>query len=248
MLTWGNKMNKRIFFIIWFIMILSSVAYNQTEFTFFASASYNSFSLEELKQQQEELLNSMNTRNLPYKITQAFPSYYGFKAGFLISLENNEMRTISLGAAVQHQSTGGRIQYQDYSGEDRMDEVLAGTGIGALFNYELHFTSRFDCGFNLAAYYLFSNIALSYHFQVDNIARDQLYKFNSSSLAFEPEIVPSINIWKINIGISFSYLFYLPSTFAFEEDKNSYLRNNMGDKVKLDWSGFRMGLQSSISF
>ena len=240
-------MTNKLFYITGLILFYNFISFSQNSVTFFTIVSYNNYSMSEMAGLQNELLNDMLENNIPADITESFPAYVGFKIGFLIPVDNNDKRIISLGGILQHNSTGGRIHYGDYSGEIGVDQILKVTSIGAILNYESHMSPNFDLALNFSINYMISGLSNEIYLKVGDESQNEELNFNSYSFGLEPEIIPSFNMGIMRFGISLSYLVYFSSSLEYESFSDAYLVNNNGDKVNINWSGFRIGLLASIS-
>ena len=196
---------------------------------------------------QNELLNDIRETNIPAEITESFPPYFGYEFGFLIPVTDTAGSTLSIGGFFEHGSTGGRIHYQDYSGELSVDQLAVETSIGSLIDYETNVSEMFNFGLNFAVSYTSSSFSITSYLQVGDESQEEELNFSSSSFSFEPAIVPSMNLLGMRFGISLSYLIYIPSNLEFDQYSEVYLINKSGDEVTINWSGFRLGLQMRVS-
>jgi hypothetical protein len=228
-------------------VFLNFISFSQSNVKFFSVISYNNYSMDGLKQQQNELLNGILQQNIPAEITESYPAYYGFKIGFLIPLMDEIKSSLSIGSSIQHGSTAGRIHYQDYSGQLRIDQLTNYTGIGAVLQFESHYSSNINLGYNLSINYMLSSLSNEIYFQVGNETQSETLDFSSSSFGIEPEIIPSYQLGLLQIGASLSYLIYIPSDLEYDDISDAFLVNENGDRVDINWSGFRIGAFLSIS-
>ncbi len=240
-------MKFNVFSTIIFLFMLNSIVFSQSKVTFFTTISYDSYSMYELKNLQKELLNSIRESNIPANITDSYPAYIGFQIGILIPFHDFNNHTTSVGGLIGHTSTGGRIHYQDYSGEIRADQTIRETSIGVIIDHQIHFSKKFNLGINFSLNYIFSNMNNSLSTRIGNETQSQDLKFSSSSFGLEPGLVPSLNFGKFRLGVSLSYLICAPSSLEYENMSNAYLVNGKGKKVNIEWSGFHVGIQASVT-
>lgn len=240
-------MKQTSLFMIVLIVILNSAVICQHSVTFLGTISYNTYSMSDLEGIQNELLNDIRELNIPADITESFPAYPGYKFGFLIPVIDTTDRTFSIGGYFEHGSTGGRIHYQDYSGELRADQLAVETSIGTLIDYEYRCNEIFNIGLNFGVSYTLSSFSVTSYLKVGDESQEEELSFSSNSFSFEPAIMPSMYLWGMRFGISLSYLIYIPSNLEFDEYSEAYLINESGDKVNINWSGFRLGLQMRVS-
>jgi hypothetical protein len=203
--------------------------------------------MSDLKGVQNELLNDMTLNNIPAKIIDSYPSYYGFKGGLLIPLQEQESYTISAGGIAEYTSTGGRIHYQDYSGEIRADQIVEAWSLGGMIEYKIHYSEVFDLLLQGSTQYFFSSLKYTLILQVGNNNDTEKPQFHSSSFGIEPCIIPTVKYYGFQLGLSLSYLFFIPTNLEYDQVSNAYLLNKHGDKVNIDWSGFRIGVLISYS-
>lgn len=239
-------MSSKLYSII-LLILLNLTVLGQENIKLFASFNYCNYLLSDLKKQQNEVLNGLITENIPAKITDSYPAYFGFKGGFLIPIIEKEKSTFSVGPSIQHFSSGGRIHYEDYSGKVIMDQLVNSTGIGAVVQYENHSTSNFELGLNLTINYFLSAFENNLEFVVGNSKQTENLEFSSASIGFEPEIIPSYKIGVFQFGASISYLIYSSSNLEFDDVSEAYLVFENGNKVNLEWSGFRIGFYTSLN-
>jgi hypothetical protein len=240
-------MKQTSLFMIVLIVILNFVAFGQHSVTFFGTISYNSYAMGDLEGIQNELLNDMNDLNIPAEITESFPTYFGYEFGFLIPVSDTAGSTFSIGGFVEHTSTGGRIHYQDYSGEVGSDQYAVETSIGTMIDYQIKLSEYFNLGLNFAIGYSVSSLSITSYLQIGEESTEDELNFSSYSFSFEPGIMPSMYLWGLSFGISLSYLIYIPSSLEFDQYSEAHLINQFGDEVNINWSGFRLGLQVRAS-
>ena len=75
-------MNFKLSNIFCLVILLNLISFSQSNVKLFTTISYNNYSMDGLKQQQNELLNGILQQNIPAKITESYSAYYGFKIGF----------------------------------------------------------------------------------------------------------------------------------------------------------------------
>ncbi|RPI06414.1 MAG: hypothetical protein EHM64_03050 [Ignavibacteriae bacterium] len=241
-------MNKKFAFLILPFIIFTTPLPGQSKVTIFTIGSYNSFSMTDLKQLQQELLNDMRTTGVPARIVESYPSFYGFKGGFLIPVQQNETSLFSMGGIAEYTSAGGRVHYQDYSGELRADEIAAVWSFGGIMEYRTNPDNIFCVSFQATSRIFFSMLKYTLVTQVGNSSKTQEMQFHSLSFGLEPGIVPTFKCYDFQLGLSLSYLLFIPKNLQFDENSKADLRNNKGSQVTIDWSGYRIGILLGYSF
>jgi hypothetical protein len=196
-----------------------------------AGAGLGTYSMKDLKQ-----LNNLVLEDLPVeaKITDDFPATLSWRAGIIPF----SYKAASFGMTGSYQSTGSRINYIDYSGEYKLDQVISSYDLSLLIRFKLK-ESRLN---------LYETNYLSYAFTRLKISEMVLeesseYKFKSGSLQYEP---------CLNLGYAFHSFEFL-ANLGYVIDLGGKLVSKDGDDMKLinpetnkrmksNWSGFRFGL------
>jgi hypothetical protein len=220
----------------------------QGNVSFFTLVSYNSFMMSDLRNEQEELQGEMALSNIPAKIVESFPPFYGFKGGFLISMQKGDTNTFSVGGVGEYTSTGGRVHYKDYSGEVRADEMASVVSIGGVINIKKKINETFSVSYQMSIRYFYSSLRYSLLAQVGGSGTSEMLEFFSSSAGIEPAILPTWEILGTQFGLAVSYLVYFPTALKSENYSGRYLINRSRNKVRIDWSGFRIGVLLGYSF
>ncbi len=230
------------------MMLFVTIAFGQLNVILYGKGSYNSFHMNDLKNLQSELLNEITSNGIPAVKTETYPSYVGTVIGLLLPIYEKENNTIFAGVLGEYTSTGGRIHYQDFSGEIRADQVVSAFSLGGTIDYEKYYTEQFDVDFQLSAKLIFSSMKNDFLLQVGDAKQFQQFEFHSTSFGFEPAIIPNIKVSPIQLGISISYLLNLPTYLEYDLFSNAFLINNKGERVTINWSGFRFGFLVGVVF
>ena len=205
------------------------------------SMGYASFSMADFKVFQKELVADFP---VSAKITESFPSYWYYEGGINKIVSEKFILGLNLG----YGSTGGRIHYEDYSGEIGANQLLhyisAVSALGIHLNPEV---SSYSVTIDAKPTVSYNTFTLEYMARIGNqIDKDEV-KFNSINFAFQPTLMVSKNIKMLSIGIGLGYYINVYSGKTYwSEDSNAYLLNNRNEEVKINWSGFR--LSTSLSF
>ncbi len=174
--------------------------------------------------------NSLNP-----KITSNYPAFLYYQPTVIFEFKN-----INLGFLYSHQSTGSRISILDYSGEYRFDSKINSNAFGILSEVKLNpekiLSFRLYSELGVAK----TKLNLIEFFKVyDETLLNDKYAFESYNYYFEP----GIKISYPNNHFCFEFnLGYLKQFGKETLTGKEVLTNELGDKIKPDWSGFRCGL------
>src|SRR5438034_902469 len=89
----------------------------------FVGGGIGTYSMGDMKHLQQEFASEFPVQP---KITSSFPAYWMYEIGATVKLDS----TISIGGNISYYSTGGRIDYSDYSGGLRLDQIATSFSIG----------------------------------------------------------------------------------------------------------------------
>ena len=181
-------------------------------------------------------------------ITDGYPSYYGFRGGFLLSTTESEEDQILYGGFIDYTSTGGRIDYQDYSGMLRVDQIVSAWSFGPTAIYRKSYSELFCINYETSIQLVQSQLHNVFNLRIGSSSKNQIADFHSLSFGIEPSIQPSLKFLGCMAGISLSYLFFLPTSLEYDNYSDAYLVNKNGDRVTIDWGGFKFGLSAEFSF
>jgi hypothetical protein len=221
-------MRKLIFTLI--ISGLSIAAFSQG-FGLELDYGLGQYSMKDLKSFNQEILKTLPVNA---RVTDNFPVTSYWKAGIL----PYSNKTLSLGLTGLYNTTGARIDYIDYSGEYKLDEVLSSYGFGLIFRIALE-TGKLKFSENNELIYAFTRCKMSETI----LDSKQEYNFRSQSFQFEPGIRLAYEIAPFQLAVKIGYNIDFKGTMKLKGDKERYLTNpDSKEKVKTDWSGFRMGI------
>jgi len=204
------------------------------------------FKMTDLKSLQEELRDQLTVAGIPAKVTDQFPPTIGFLVGFQLPVGTVGGKDLVIGAFGGYASTGGRIHYQDYSGEVKNDQIAVAYSFGALVGARQPVSALFTLDFRLSLRFIRSTLRSASTYRVGTETHSEEFKFSSMSVGIEPTLQPSINLFGLTLAAPISYLACVPSPLEYEAKSNAYLIHSHGDKVLLDWSGFTLGLALGI--
>ncbi|MGE5845909.1 MAG: hypothetical protein ACM34O_04235 [Ignavibacteria bacterium] len=206
----------------------------------FLKGNVNFFNMGKMKDFQDQLMAPFKEINVPIEAVESFPARPGWQIGFLYTPPGDS--NVALGAFFDYASTGGRIHYQDYSGEVKVDQIVNAYSCGGILNirYKQWEFTRLD--FVLSARVIFSSLKNKLFFQIGDQSDSQELDFKSTSIGIEPGANYSVfmNLFNINFGVS--YLFNIPADLVYSENDEAYLTDQAGNKISLDWGGVKFGI------
>jgi hypothetical protein len=221
-------------FLTFAFLLLQISSYAQVEISAGMGAGW--FGMHDLKDFQESLQHSYPVDT---KITEQFPVFFIYDVAIYGRVGGSNF----VGFYYQYGSTGGRIHYQDFSGEITSDQLIHYNTLGLTLGGELSLAKNFLLRVDLHPGATFSNLDFNEVVKVGNEVSRASFKFHSINATFQPTIELH-KVWgqfatKVFAG------FHLPAysgKLKYEENKNSYLTGGGNDPIVADWTGLRLGL------
>ncbi len=203
---------------------------------------YNSYNQSDLKGLQIHLANSSPFEG---KVMEHFPNFihHSLQAEYSLSPIH------SIGILSSYMTTGGRNHVADYSGEYRLDLTLNGVDLALQYKYIQEITPRIRMYEKLAGGVTFTALRIEEELKVDNETFGDIYKFRSfpfwGSFSVGAMISVTNNVW---IDLNIGYQHHFSRRFYLKGRSDAYLRNDYGEQIDCNWSGFRSGIGVSYSF
>lgn len=206
---------------------------------------YCTFDMKDLKTLQDNFFS-----DLPVQVEKvtSFPNYFGLKGSVTYIFENATMRP-ELGAVFMYTSTGGRLQYQDFSGSITGDQLANVLTLGIVGKILLGATDKFKFGGSAVMGIDFTNLDLIYNFRIGTSASKEELSFKATGYSVTPSMffkyTPRQKLYfLVDIGYT---LTVHQDAFRWSEDDSAELYvDGSEDPLKPSWSGLRAGIGVGI--
>ncbi|HRK55454.1 MAG TPA: hypothetical protein PK185_16185 [Cyclobacteriaceae bacterium] len=194
---------------------------------------YGFYSMEDMKSLQGDYITQSR---VSLKKISSFPSYFNYGIGTGYELKSK----LEIGITYRYLSTGGRLDYSDYSGQARIDQLLRANAIGVYTSKPVNESTKWPLvlGINISRIYTTVDIETSLVLGNDNI--------DSSTVTLNG------NGWGF-YGSLMLQRYFTDRVFAFgklgiEAFANKNLQVDGNDtSLKADWSGVRVALGIGFS-
>jgi hypothetical protein len=237
-------MKNTNYFMICLFIIVNNILYSQN-FTIKVSQYYSTYNLTDLKSFQKNYTMQLGSSlNIPFKVVDHFPSYYSYQIATGLKYSEN----LESGIIYNYSSSAARSDYQDYSGNLRLDFLLSSNSYGVYSEYSFPLITFLEGVFGTKILYNKSLLTFNNELTIFNESDIDKISFESNSFSFNPYG---------SIGSFYRWLF-LRINFEYMIDFNGELTNTKGKKYKLpgknnsaaktNWSGFRIGLDIGLRF
>jgi hypothetical protein len=193
---------------------------------------FGKYAMKDLKSFNQGILETLPVKA---QVTDNFPVTSYWKAGVL----PYSYKFLSLGLTGVYNTTGSRIDYVDFSGEYKLDQVLSSRGFGLIFRFAFLEKGKIKFSEYSDLIYAFTRCEMTETI----LDSQQQYNFKSRSFQFEPGFRLAYEIASFQLAAKIGYTFDFKGRLILKDDKDSYLTiPDSDEKVQTDWSGFRAGM------
>ena len=196
-----------------------------------------SYAMTDLKDYGQNLLEYFP---VDVRYVEKFPPYWYYEISVSQPIDK-----YYVGGVVSYGSSGGRVNYTDYSGSITMDQNVRylelGVQSGVILNPQAT-SGAFK--FEIRPVVTFGWHDLIFSSRIGNHTEKEQFEFKSTNIGLQPGFSYSKKIFRsfaLQIYAGYNLNVYKGKLFL-KEDDSLFLQNDAGEKVSLDWSGFRGGL------
>jgi len=208
-----------------------------------ASVGYGTYSMKDLKEHQEQLKEQFP---VDPKITSSFPGYWYYQFGASYRFKSN----FFIGSSVSYGSTGGKIHYQDYSGEIGCEHKVKYISVGVPLGWQFPIQQdKMNLGLELSPALYFGNTQLAFETEVNTQSDQQSVEFESINIGLQPAARLERQVGPVLIFIQAGYYIDVyRSELTVKDNSEYYLLNGNGKKVHSDFTGLRTALGVAFAF
>lgn len=184
--------------------------------------------------EQKELQNEFSKTVLPWRPVHKFPPYWNF-GGSLSFPISPKLRT---GGWFEFGSTGGTLDYSDYSGSARMDQLLQYTQFGGFLSVHINNSEAWPIFFTSHVSIAKTKANLAYEIIIGTDSEKFSEFFKSTNVGFRPGLMLERKLGALVFQTGLGIEFQLPGILR-DTKSGSSLTNNKGENVRAQWSGIR---------
>ncbi len=237
------KMNKLLQKLIISIVFITYYPIYGQNYIIKVSNYYSTFSLADLKNYQKEYTVQLgNGYNIPYKIVDNFPSFFSYQIS--VGLEHSE--NLESGLVFNYSSTAARSDYQDYSGNLRIDYLLSSSSYGVYSEYSISLLTFLNGVIGSKILYNRSVLALNNKLIIFNESENQINKYESTSFSVSPYLAFETFYKCLILRFNTEYMIDFNGELVNIKNKKNQLPIRNGSVAKTNWSGFRIGIDFGI--
>jgi len=159
---------------------------------------------------------------------EEFPAYVIYDLAIAWKVNSTGL----LGLYYQYGSTGGRVHYEDFSGEIRSDQLLHYNTLALTVTQELTIADNLQFRFDLLPGVTFSSLEITESSRIGDLPYRESYKFHSVNASFQPTFGLQ-KIWGqfgIKASAGFHFAVYA-GKLKLNENSKSYLTGGGNDPI-----------------
>ncbi len=223
-----------------FCVCFPILAESQPQFYLSVETSYATYKMRQMKDIQSEFI-AHNTVRLEQ--VASFPGYFGYGVSFGLNLNSKS----SIGSSISYNSTGGRADYEDYSGLARRDQLLYCFSFRSIYKSQINKSELWPLFMSISASWVLTQSDIKTQLTLGSQTQTQKVSFNSTNYGIQPSLVLQRNVRKnLFLQASAGYEVQLAGKLYYSNNIKYYLLDSQGKPAKADWSGVRFGLGAGV--
>ncbi len=204
--------------------------------------SYNSFSMNDLKDYNTNIRNYYHNHKIDLQTTDNFPDYFGILGEFYFNSLNPPY-----GFFIEHTSTGSRLAYRDYSGRLTVDILVRRFSAGLFTEKEIWYKNTFSLLASVHISVFQSQLVLKEDLRIGDYSNIEHLKFIGYGLGFEPNMILRKKMGLFLISLNLGYQLDMP-IFDLKESETGKKLSHSNNYVNPQWKGLRSGVSVGIDF
>lgn len=219
-------------------LVCICAAANAQKIDLYGGVGYASYRHPELHDYQDEFVK---VAGVSATKIQQFPSYYTYMAGLEVAL-----KPVALGVEFGHGSTGGRVYYEDYSGNVVGDMTVIYNYFAITPSVFVYRTDDFSIAAGAKLSIIYSKLAVANSKRIGETTLSEGEDFYGTNFGFQPNVVAQkILLGRLILRASAGYEFQNSSAPVTKKDK-LFLSNGNNGEVHLKGDGFRLSIGVGI--
>ncbi|WP_299762572.1 hypothetical protein [uncultured Pontibacter sp.] len=202
---------------------------------------FGTFRMSSLKELQQTVISNSGVSS---KAVDTYNPYIQFGLGVVKEMDENT----AIGLLLERGSTGGRVAYEDYSGELLFDTPVHYNAIGAMiYTHNAIATSNLEFVAGVELNVFLSQLKTETYARLYDATETDEDKFNSKGIGLKPYMGLQYPAFNLPLKLTVGYMASASQAFHVPGEKKQYLvRNSNSDKLEPGWSGLRLNLTVSV--
>ncbi|MDX5422839.1 MAG: hypothetical protein LPK14_11345 [Hymenobacteraceae bacterium] len=228
-------------YILTALLLLTGTVAAQEKMYLEPRLGFGTFRMSSMKELQQTVISNTSVNA---KAVDQFGPYFQFGLGLVQDLSDNTRA----GLLVERGSTGGRVAYEDYSGEITFDTPVSYNALGIfLYTHEPIAASKIELVTGIELNLFLSRLKTESYARIYDSKESSEDKFNSKGLGLKPYIGLQYPVFTLPVSLTAGYMASASQAFHVPGEKEQYLvRNADGDKLEPSWSGLRINLTVAV--
>ncbi len=233
----NEKIIKYVITVLLLIFFIQHAAHTQT-ISIRINSGINFFNMKDLKEYQ----GMMNVNWFGTKAVKSFPPYFNYQLQTTLHFSQH----IEGGIYTDYTSTGGRLDYKDYSGEIRYDQVVSRFSIGALFEYKIFKVDIFSIDLSSKLSYQTSKLKLESLLQLQGDEQSRTSEYTSDGIGIEPGAAAGYSYSFFLIRLEASYQLSFSGAYTSGGHKLNNVSETLGD-ISPEWNCFKLAITVGVT-
>lgn len=203
---------------------------------------YGTFEMGLMKEMQTNVITSTRVNA---QATDSYGPYYQYGGNAVY----NFWKHFNVGVFYEFGSTGGRVDYEDYSGSLRLDTKLNYNAFGILlFGQKAIAQSKLSAIGGVEISKVVTKITAHSHFRIDTQTETEDQVFSAKGKGYKAFAGLQYPVFTFPVRFTVGYMHDKSGDFYDPDDPEVYVvySENYAHRLKPDWSGIRLNLSVSI--
>lgn len=207
-----------------------------------ADLSYSTYDMTQMKTLQQ---NFITQSGLQMHAVTTFPAWWGY--GLSWGSRTTERGSFA-GVSLNYNSTGGRVDYEDYSGTARMDQLFTSYSLGGFYQAILNRSDKWPFFLSFTGSWISTHLTMSESISVTGQSSSETHDFYSHNFGFRPSFVLRRNFNRVFAQAGLGYEFQLTGKLYLKDNKQAYLTDGGGGNATAQWNGLRATIGIGVLF
>jgi hypothetical protein len=224
------------------LLVTAGTAAAQARLSLEPRLGYGTFDMGLMKKMQTNLITSTRVNA---QATDSYGPYYQYGGNAVYTF----WKHFNAGVFYEHGSTGGRVDYEDYSGSLRLDTRLNFNAYGLLLFAQKEIAqSKLSAVGGLEISRIATRVNAQSHFRIDTHIETDDQAFASKGKGYKAFAGLQYPVLSFPIRLTVGYMHDKSGDFYDPADKDVYVvySEDNAYRLKPDWSGIRFNLSVSV--
>ncbi len=224
------------------LLVTAGTAAAQARLSLEPRLGYGSFEMGLMNEMQTNVIRSTRVNA---QATDSYGPYYQYGGNAVYTF----WKHFNAGVFYEHGSTGGRVDYEDYSGSLRLDTRLNFNAYGVLLFAQKEIAqSKLSAVAGMEISRIATKVTAHSHFRIDTKTETDDQVFSAKGKGYKAFAGLQYPVFIFPVRFTVGYMHDKSGDFYDPDDPEVYVvySENYAHRLKPDWSGLRLNLSVSI--